>query len=72
MIIQFEDKYKREVIIDIGEIAALCENISHSSDGTSSRKDGDWTVVMKGGQFYWEVSKGMKDTIQKVWEDNHA
>jgi len=72
MIIEFEDKYKRQVVISTTEIAALCENVAFTTDGTDNRKDGEWTVVMKGGQFYLEVSAEMKNLIQIAWEKSYV
>jgi hypothetical protein len=73
MIIEFEDKYGRSVIVDTEFICALVENVEYTATGdNTTKKDGTWSVVMSSGNFFWEVTTEMKDKIYEVWEEHNG
>ena len=76
MIIEFQDRWKRQLVVDTKQIACLIENVDYARTGKaenddSGERDGTWSVVLHGGQFFWEVDKAMKDLIQIAWEQDY-
>lgn len=65
-VIEFQDKFKRRVIIDTNRIVCLIEKIEYAVSG-DSRFSGMWEVVLDTN-YCIEVDRETKEFIVDKWE----
>ena len=67
MIVEFQDKLKRRVILDTERIVTLVEKIEYATNG-DSRLSGMWDVVLINS-YCIEVDRETKEFICDKWEN---
>jgi hypothetical protein len=67
MIIEFQDRLKRRVIIDTANIGTIIENIEHTTSGNDYRLTGTWDVTLFN-ELVVEVDRETKEFIVDKWE----
>jgi len=68
MIIEFQDKLKRRVIVDTAAIVCLIEDLEYTTSGNDVRLTGFWDVIILKSVAI-QVDRETKEFIVDKWEN---
>jgi hypothetical protein len=68
MIIEFQDRLKRTVIVDTAAIVCLIEDLEFTTSGNDVRKSGLWDVIILKSVAI-QVDQKTKEFIVDKWEN---